>query len=216
MEAKDKTAEDLSQIRNLMERSSQFLSLSGLSGVFAGIYALVATWFVYNNFSERVLKDVYGYSETVTEVKSSELITDKIQYALIFGVVVLLMSVITGYLFSKTKAQKRKQKLWTPAAKRMLVSLAVPLIVGGVFCIMLVKYNAFGLVIPATLIFYGLALLGAGEHTLSDVKYLGYAEIMLGLIGSYFIGYGLILWALGFGVLHIVYGIVMYFKYDRA
>ncbi len=215
MDDKQKSLEDLNQIRNIMERSTQFLSLSGLSGVFAGIYALIASWFVYNNFSDRVWKDISGYSQTVKEIPSSELISNKIQYALIVGLIVLILSVFTGYFFTSKKAKKSGQNLWSSASKRMLLNLMIPLIVGACFCIMLVKHNVFGLVIPTTLIFYGLALLNASQHTIGTVKYLGYAEIILGIIASYFIGYGLIVWAIGFGVLHIVYGLLMYAKYDK-
>lgn len=197
MDEKQKSIEDLNQIRNLMERSTQFLSLSGLSGIFAGIYALIASWIVYTNFSD------------------TKLIETKIQYALVVGLIVMILSVLTGFLFTNRKAKNAGQNLWTSASKRMLLSLMIPLLVGAAFCVMLVKHNAFGLVIPATLIFYGLALLNAGQHTLGTVKYLGYAEIILGLIASYYIGYGLIVWAVGFGLLHIIYGLTMYFKYDK-
>ena len=197
MDEKQKSIEDLNQIRNIMERSTQFLSLSGLSGVFAGVYALIASWIVYDNFSD------------------TELIEEKIQYALIVGLIVLVLSVLTGYIFTKRKAQKAGQNLWSPTSKRMLLNLAIPLAVGGLFCVMLVKHGAYGLVIPATLVFYGLALLNASQHTIGTVKYLGYAEIILGLIASYFIGYGLIVWAIGFGILHMVYGLAMYVKYDK-
>jgi hypothetical protein len=44
---------------------------------------------------------------------------------------------------------------------------------------------------------------------------LGICEIGLGLIASIYMGYGLLFWAVGFGVLHIIYGIVMYMKYER-
>lgn len=215
MMEKQKSLEDLSEIRNIMERSTQFLSLSGLSGVFAGLYALAAAWFVYYDFALIVANNVDGYSEAIIGGFTDELLRLKIQSALIVGFTVMILSVVTGYVFTRRKAKKSGQNVWSSASKRMLLSLAIPLLVGGIFCAMLVKQNAFGLVIPATLVFYGLALLNASQHTIGAVKYLGYAEIILGLIASYFIGYGLIVWAIGFGVLHIFYGLLMYFKYDK-
>lgn len=215
MDEKKKSIEDLNQIRNIMERSTQFLSLSGLSGIFAGVYALVASWFVYHNFSDIVMENVSGYSQTVIEISDSSFISAKIQYALMVGLIVMILSVLTGYFFTRSKAKRSGQNVWSSTSKRMLLNLAIPLLVGAVFCVMLVKHNAFGLVIPATLVFYGLALLNASQHTIGTVKYLGYAEIILGLIAAYFIGYGLIVWAIGFGILHVVYGLTMYFKYDK-
>jgi hypothetical protein len=69
------------------------------------------------------------------------------------------------------------------------------------------------LVAPATLIFYGLALVNAERYTLTDIKYLGYCQIGLGLISLFFLGWGLVAWTFGFGVLHIVYGLIMHKKY---
>ena len=77
------------------------------------------------------------------------------------------------------------------------------------------SYKIFGLVAPTTLLFYGLALYNAGKYTLDEIRYLGVSEIILGLLGCIFIGYGLMFWALGFGVLHIVYGFMMWWKYER-
>lgn len=68
---------------------------------------------------------------------------------------------------------------------------------------------------PATLVFYGLALLNASKYTLSDIRYLGLLEIVTGLMATFFIEYGLLFWAFGFGLLHIVYGIFMYYKYEK-
>jgi hypothetical protein len=215
MTSQEKPLQDLSEIRNIMERSTQFLSLSGLSGVFAGIYALIAALFVYYDFAERSNQLLSGYKDIVNADVNAELIADKISYAIMIGLIVLVLSLLTGFVFTKRKANKKEQSLWNSASKRMLFSLAVPLLAGGIFCFMLIKQNSFGLVAPATLIFYGLALLNASKYTLRDIQYLGLLEIALGLVAAYFVGYGLLFWAIGFGVLHIVYGLSMYLKHDR-
>ena len=97
----------------------------------------------------------------------------------------------------------------------MLFNFMIPLITGGIFSLTLLSQGFYGFVAPATLIFYGLALVNGGKHTLNDIKYLGLSEIAVGLVALYFVGYGLLFWAFGFGILHIIYGTVMYFKYDR-
>ena len=53
------------------------------------------------------------------------------------------------------------------------------------------------------------------RYTQRDIKYLGYTEIGLGLLAGIFLNYGLLFWSLGFGVFHIVYGVAMYYKYER-
>jgi hypothetical protein len=93
--------------------------------------------------------------------------------------------------------------------------MATPLVTGGLLILILISRSYYGIITPATLIFYGLALVSASNFTFADVKYLGLLEIALGLIAACFPGYGLLFWAIGFGVLHIIYGSMMYLKYDR-
>jgi hypothetical protein len=96
----------------------------------------------------------------------------------------------------------------------MALSLAIPLVTGGIFILIMLNSGHFGLAAPACLIFYGLALIQASTNTVDEIRYLGYSEILLGLISAMLPGYGLIFWSLGFGVLHIVYGAIMHNKYD--
>ncbi len=202
----------LSEIRSLMERSSRFISLSGLSGVAAGIFALIgaALTYVYAGkipFDGKVI--VPGYN-----------IPDNnwgIDYRIFFAATVafvLLGAIGTAIFFTTRKAKQKKQKIWDPLTQRLLINLAIPLAVGGVFCLALIQQEYYNLVAPATLIFYGLGLINASKYTLHDIRYLGLCEVALGLTGLFFIGYGLEFWAMGFGILHIVYGIYMYGKYE--
>ncbi len=211
----DKTKEhldNLSEIRSIMEQSSRFLSLSGLSGVFAGIFALIgagtAYWyFGYNLHYKRYYTHVLDNSGSL-----------RLEFLLfLFGVAaaVFFLAIGTGYLLTVRKAKKSGEKIWTPTAKRMLINLAIPLATGGVFCIALLYNGDVYHVAPATLIFYGLALLNASKYTLPDIRYLGISEIILGLLNAFFVGYGLLFWTIGFGLLHIIYGITMYNKYDK-
>jgi len=216
MTDKEEQLGHLSEIRNLMEKSSRFLSLSGLSGIFAGIYALIGAYLVYSDFgivssgTTRV-----SYSEFINIESGSDSVVQKLQSLFIIGGAVLILSLVTGYFFTSRKAKKQNLNMWDSTAKRMVVSLFIPLIAGGIFCLMLIKHGSIGLVAPATLVFYGLALLNASKYTFNDIKYLGVLEIILGLISAYYIGRGLLFWAVGFGVLHIIYGTVMYFKYEK-
>jgi hypothetical protein len=93
--------------------------------------------------------------------------------------------------------------------------MLVPLVSGGILILVLIVKDLIGLIAPLMLLFYGLALYNASKFTIDEVKFLGMTQIGLGLIASYFTEYGLLFWSIGFGVVHIIYGIYMYFRYER-
>lgn len=198
--------DDLSHIRQMMERSSRFISLSGLSGVFAGLTALIGAVYVYFIFQ----REGFSYFDIETKIYGSALVKE----LFFVGLVILIIAILCGYFFTARKSKKKNLKIWDTTTKRLLINFSIPLVAGGIFCLGLLFHHLFVFIAPVTLIFYGLALVNAERYTLTDVKYLGLLEIGLGLISVFFLGWGLLFWALGFGVLHIVYGIVMYRKYD--
>ncbi|SDD15109.1 hypothetical protein [Niabella drilacis] len=197
--------EDLQHIRQMMERSSRFISLNGLSGVAAGTIALIGAAIAYCLFQQYGIDyfsgDRYAYSYEL-EWKL---------FLLAAGILILALG--SGILFTIQKSKRNGLKIWTSTTRLLLGHLLVPLIAGGLFCLALFYHGLFGLIAPATLLFYGLALVNAAKYTFSDIQYLGYCEIFLGIMASFVPGYGLIFWALGFGILHIIYGLLMYKKY---
>ncbi len=205
--------ETLSQIRALMERSSRFISLSGLSGVAAGVCALIgaAAVYLYLDMPPFAAKRLY-YVEAINADKWG---MDYLTFFMLDAALVVAAAILSGVYFTTRKARAKGQKIWDALSKRMLINLFLPLITGGIFCIALYKYGMFGLIAPATLIFYGLALVNGGKYTLDDIRYLGVTEIVLGLSALFYPGHGLEFWAFGFGVLHIFYGMMMYYKYER-
>lgn len=194
-----------------MEQSSRFLSLSGLSGIFAGIFALAGAAVAYFYMNISILEDRY-YDLAIVDARLN---LNFILFFLADALIVLTLALSVGFYFTYRNARKKGMVVWSPATRRFMWNVFIPLIVGGVFCILLVWNHVIFLVAPATLIFYGLALLNSSKFTLKDVRYLGVSEILLGFAGCIWVGYGLIIWALGFGVLHIIYGIVMYYRYER-
>ena len=197
--------EDLSHIRSMMERSSRFISLSGLSGVVAGLTALLGAGYVYF-----VLKrEVISYFDGDRNIYQPALVRELV----IIGVLILGVALLSGYIFTANKSRKKGLKVWDATTRRLLITFVVPLLTGGVFCLALLFHHLFVWIAPATLIFYGLALVSAERYTLTDVKYLGYCQIALGLVSLFFLGWGLLFWAIGFGALHIVYGLIMHKKY---
>ena len=201
----EKHQEDLLHIRSMMERSSRFISLSGLSGVFAGLSALIGGLYVYQLFKANGIE----YFDNNHQLYSTNLIEELILTAFI----ILFFALAFGIFFTVRKSKKLKLPIWTSATKNMLFNLAVPLVAGAIFCFALVYHQLFVLVAPSTLIFYGLALLNAEKYTYSDIKYLGFSELILGSIALFFLGYGLVFWILGFGILHIIYGLLLFKKY---
>jgi len=199
--------EDIQTIRDIMERSSRFLSLSGLSGIVAGFCALagaaVAWFFILG-------RDGIPYGDYPGDPGFSS-----IRFYLILDAVAVLGLAMSGALwFSRRKARRSGQRSWTPASRRLLAHLLIPLATGGLFILILLHRNRLELVAPAMLIFYGLSLVGAAKFTFGEIRSLGLAEIALGLIAALFPAWGLAAWTLGFGVLHIIYGAVMYRRHD--
>ena len=217
MNDSQKQLEHLAEMRSLMERSTRFLSLSGLSGVWAGACALVGAFFVRNYIEaqylgENDLSDVYFDRSGLASNGRMGYETTLVLAAL----VVLAAALAGGWFFTARKARQRGERIWDASSRRLLWALLVPLATGGIFCLALLYWGMIAFLAPATLVFYGLALLNGSKFTLGDVGSLGLLQIALGLTGMFVPGYGLELWALGFGVLHILYGGWMYYKYDGS
>jgi hypothetical protein len=206
-------SETLAEIRSLMERSSRFISLSGLSGVATGIFALIGAAFVY--FYLEILpfdgKRIYY----VEAINSSKWGMNYITFFFLDAFIVLVAAISAGIFFTTRKAKRAGLKTWDATAKRLLINLLIPLITGGFFCLGLFYHGFLGFLAPTTLVFYGLALVNASKYTLNDIRNLGYCQIILGIISLFFLGHGLEFWAIGFGILHIIYGSLMYWKYER-
>lgn len=209
MSKHQQSLKDLADIRQMMEESSRFLSLSGLSGVSAGIVALIGAYvgqaYLIQWELESTLDRITGYD------RGSEHLWNLVGLALI----ILICAGASASFFTIRRSKKRGESIWTKPARRMALNLIVPLAAGGIFCIQMAWYGAVLLVPPAMLIFYGLAVMNAGKYTLREIRLLGLTEVVLGLVAAFFPGHGILFWALGFGVFHILYGAIMYFKYER-
>jgi len=207
---KTKELNDLYEIKNLMERSSRFLSLSGLSGISAGIFALIGAFTAYQILDYGHIK----YDENLY-LLGSEPLENIIYKLLLVGAATFFTAFGSALYFSNRKAKKNNLAIWDHTSKKLLQHLLIPLVTGGLFALILVYRNDVTLLASVTLVFYGLALVNAGKYTFGEVHYLGISEIVLGLLAGLFTNFGLIFWAIGFGLLHILYGLIMYYRYDR-
>ena len=209
----DQSLLELQHIKKMMERSSRFISLSGLSGIAAGICALIGAWFAKDVIqrSGGPAADqhtrIFFEEVTIRDFMSSQL--------LVIAAVTFIAAFLSAFLFTYLRSKKNNIPLWGTTAKRLMINVAIPLVAGGFYLLCEIRAGHFGLVAPGCLIFYGLALVNASKYTLDEIRYLGYLEILLGIINCWFIGYGLFFWAAGFGILHIFYGLIMWQKYER-
>jgi hypothetical protein len=199
---------DLASIRLIMERSVKFMSLSGLSGVMSGTYALIGAGVAYQTLNYPLSSVGYDHASIVDH--------PSILYKLeVTAFLVLIASLLTGFLMSLRKAKKLQMSLWNATSRQLMIDLLIPLCSGSLFILILLFREYYSLIAPTTLLVYGLALIQASRSTYNELLYLGLTEIILGLMSAVLPGYGLIFWAVGFGVMHIVYGAVMYFRYER-
>ncbi|MDB5201578.1 MAG: hypothetical protein JWQ27_987 [Ferruginibacter sp.] len=214
MNQHQQSLETLQDIKKMMERSSRFISLSGLSGISAGICALIGAAIARPYvFSEKnlLIDEPAGIAQAVAG-----------DYSIIFNTwlfwiaaATFISALGTAFFFTWIKSRREGIPIWGTTARRLLINISIPLAVGAVYIFRLIHFGTFGLVAPGCLIFYGLGLINASKYTLGEIRYLGYLQLLLGMINLWFVGYGLYFWAMGFGVLHIVYGVVMWYKYER-
>ncbi len=204
---------DLRQIRSLMERSSYFIGLSGLSGIGAGLFALLGCALTVA-YQWAAGQELVFISRTLGLTTAHPWGIAPIPFLVLTATFIFLGAAFCGYFFTVRRARRMGQKILDKKTYKLLFHLAVPLVVGGIFSLALIYHEHGGFIGPTTLIFYGLALLNGSGYAKEELSYLGYLEITLGLISCFFIGYGLLFWALGFGLLHIIYGLWMYRKYE--
>ena len=194
----EKYLNDISEIKDMMNRSSRFISLSGLSGILAGVYAIIGagvTYFFLLPARDYVVLHSWNF---------------KMMFIVLFAVATA--SVLTAFFLTQRKARQNNEKIWDDTTRRLLINFLVPLLTGGMYLLIKLNNQHYGLTASLMLIFYGLALVNASKYTLGNIRYLGYAEIILGLVCAAFPGYGLIFWTVGFGVFHIIYGSLMSIK----
>jgi hypothetical protein len=199
--------QDISSIRSVMEKSAKFMSFSGLSGILAGLFALAGSAYAYSII-------YYPYTPFGFRSYSLDERTSLIKLV-ITALIVLTLSLAAGYYLSAKKAKKLGSNIWNKSSQLLLINLLIPLVTGGIFTTILVSRGYYMIIASSCLLFYGLALINGSQFTFKEIRYLGFSEIILGLLSAILPGFGLIFWAIGFGGLHIVYGILMHYRYDK-
>ena len=206
---------DISLIKNLMEKSSKFSNLSGYAIATTGLLALLGAVFVYFDLGISISEKYISYAELINQTGNANSIYTKIKLLVIIASLILLTSLLILYVTAKLKSERHDINLFNSSFSRALKSLFIPVLSGGVFCGFLILHKIYGLVAPATLIFYGLGLISASKYSYNELELLGYLELLLGTIASYYMGSGLLFWMIGFGIGHIVLGFFIHYKYDK-
>lgn len=209
MDAKNEHLDSLHDIRRMMEKSSRFISLSGLSGIGAGTCALGGAFFGFRLMASERARGV-NYRQLAFETGS------EVQHNLLWiGGITFLAALTAAFLFTYLRSIKTGTAIWSITAQKLLGNTLIPLVTGGIVVIRFIQWGYGGLVAPTCLLFYGLALINGSKYTLSEIRWLGFCELALGIINLWLIGYGLMFWTFGFGVLHIIYGAAMWWKYEK-
>lgn len=203
MNEQQQSLEAIQDIKRMMERSSRFISLSGWSGIAAGTCALIGAWLANREINKFWAGELGNSSETLY------------MHLLYIAIGVFIGAVVLAGLFTWERAKRNNTPIWGATARRLLINTCIPLLTGGAFILGLMYNGADLFIAPSCLIFYGLALVNGSKYTLGEVRYLGFLQILLGIVNMFAVEYSLLLWTIGFGVLHILYGIVMWWKYER-
>ena len=205
---------DLGLIKDLMEKSTKFSNLSGMAIFFTGILAVIGASFVYFDIGFSFSEVHISYAQLINQTGEPEDLFLKLKLLVFIASLILISSLIIIYITALKKSGKEGSPLFNSSFSRALKSLFIPLFSGGIFCLLLLNHHMYGLVAPATLIFYGLGLVSSSKFSYNELEFLGFFELLLGFTASFYIGSGLLFWIIGFGFSHIVFGLLIYFKYD--
>ena len=203
METQTAPLETLQDIRKMMEKSSRFISLSGWSGVAAGVFGLIGAWYA-NNLLEK--SDTAGRTSGADEIGFQ---------LMLLAAIVFLCAITSAFLLTWIRSRRSGHAIWSASSRRLMWNTMLPMLVGGLLILRMIGDEYYALIAPSALLFYGLALVNGSKYTLGEIRYVGYLEILLGIICLAFPSHGLIFWTIGFGLVHIIYGIMMWWKYER-
>ncbi|MEO8664700.1 MAG: hypothetical protein ABI462_04315 [Ignavibacteria bacterium] len=202
--------ETISEIKELIDRSSRFRSLGGASGISAGIVAsagaVILSLYLKTGFFQRA----GGVMLPDNRLRSSD-----ISFIVVLALVVFFVSLALVIFLTSRNAKKRNIEFWEGPARRVFINGFLFLFTGGIFCGILIYYGIYFLIVPSMLVFYGLSLINVSKFTFNEIAQLGILEITLGIIAAFVPLYPLLMWLVGFGILHMIYGILVYVKYEK-
>jgi len=196
--------DSLNEIKSMMERSSKFTNISGWTWIWVGFVGLISASIAYFIILEEEFR---LYTLLPNAQRDINLV--------ILLISTLIVACAGGFYFMINKTNKDGAKFINPTTKRILARFILVLLIGATICAALYMHLSFVYIAPTTLLFYGLALLNVEKDTILEIKYLAYSEIILGLLAFFLIYKGLLFWTIGFGLIHLIFGVWMVLKYDN-
>ena len=151
---KDKALESVFEIKELMEKSSKFISVSGIAAILAGIYALAGAYIA----TQVITSDMY--------------LSDTLKLMAIIAMAVLAAAAVTAGILSYCKSQKMGQKFFSRLTYRALWNFSLPMLTGGVLCISILMHEYYDILASVMLLFYGLALVNVSKFTYSSIVWV--------------------------------------------
>ncbi|MFB3891755.1 MAG: hypothetical protein ACE15C_07000 [Phycisphaerae bacterium] len=217
----ERAAEELKIIRQLMERPIRCSTMSGYSGILAGCAALaglaadslICAYYAVGRGGE-------SWQEPITSPRVAMWTN-----AVVWGCVFLVA--LAGTLgLTRLREIRSGMPFWSPVKRKLLRTILPPFVAGaGLTSAIMYRWyisdgpNEWGLIPPVWMLFYGVACWQVGEFSIRELRYMGAAFIVAGLLTAafwqaHFPGLApgeapyLTLGAT-FGGFHIVYGIVV-------
>jgi hypothetical protein len=167
-----------------MERSAAFTAVSGWGHVLLGFTAFLSAWLAAHQSSSLGWLRVW----------------------LAEG----LLAVAIGLVSCTWKANRRGLPLFSGPARKVALSLAPPL-VAGAFLTFLLFRGGLSSALPATwLLLYGAGIITGGAFSVAILPIMGLCFMLLGGLAVLApVAWGNWFLALGFGGLHVIFGILI-------
>ena len=182
----DEARENLRVIRQVMERSTKYSTLSGLSGVLVGTVAVLGV------LATAHVGNVYAHP---------------LRLAVIW-LVVLAAAVAIDFGRNKRRAAQVGKRVVSPLGAHILVAALPAFFAGAVLTAFLVLHHLLASLWGVWMLCYGLAICAVGLFSVRPVSFLGAAFVLAGALTLFLQGpYHLYMMALTFGGFHIAYGL---------
>ncbi len=207
----DKAAKNLAAIRQLMERPIRYSTMSGLSGILAGLAALVGVAIdrhVYNHYLPR----------------------EAMWINIFVWAGVFIAAFTCSAVLTHIRERKQNMPFWSPVKRRILMTILTPFICGiGLTVAIMYRWyikdgpNQWGLIPAICMTFYAVALWQVGSFSIGELRVMAVAFILAALVSACFFQADIPglekgtapSWALGitFGGFHIIYGLVVWIRH---
>jgi len=184
----ERAIQNLQYIRETMERAGAFTAVPGWGGILMGVSALM------------------------TALLSGRLPSRDLWFASWIGEAGLALAIGGWAMVQKAKAAK--STLFNGAGRKFALNLFPAMIAGGVLTIVLYRQQLFGIMPGVWLLLYGVSVVTGGAFSVKIVPLMGISFMVLGTV-ALLSPFELANWfmAVGFGLLHIVFGIVIARRY---